>query len=157
MVGSSRVVVRVVDVYAYREGEAGREFLLLRRSPGRPYAGSWRMVGGKIEGVETAWEAALRELKEETGFAPRHFWAVPSANIFFDWREDRVNIAPVFAAEVDGEPRLDGEHADWSWMDVEDACDRVVYPEQRRLLRCIDTALADGIPDDWHIPGTRLG
>lgn len=44
----------------------GRDVLLVRRS-NRPDAGLWGFPGGKIEGGETIAEAALRELREETG------------------------------------------------------------------------------------------
>jgi len=71
-------VVRVVDVYPYRESAVNPEFLLLRRAPGTEYAGQWRMVGGKIESGEAAWETAHREVTEETGHAPDRLWTLPS-------------------------------------------------------------------------------
>ena len=42
------------------------EVLLIRRGK-PPYQGEWSIPGGKIEYGETTSEAALRELKEETG------------------------------------------------------------------------------------------
>jgi 8-oxo-dGTP pyrophosphatase MutT (NUDIX family) len=41
--------------------------LLLQRAPGSDHAGEWCCPGGGVEGDETAEEAALRELREETG------------------------------------------------------------------------------------------
>jgi len=71
-------LIRVVDVYPYRlVDESKPEFLLLRRSCGRIYAGEWRVIGGKIEAGESSWKAALRELSEETGLAPVRFWSIP--------------------------------------------------------------------------------
>jgi len=88
-------VVRVIDVYPYRLVEEGEpEFLLLRRAADVVYAGAWRMVGGKIDAGEAAWQAALRELREETGCAPARLWALPSVNTFYEWRHDRVNRRP---------------------------------------------------------------
>lgn len=42
------------------------EVLLIRRA-NPPYQGCWSIPGGKVEFGETLHEAALRELKEETG------------------------------------------------------------------------------------------
>ena len=48
----------------------GEDVLLIKRGK-PPYAGQWSLPGGKIEYGETAAEAALRELDEETGTTAR--------------------------------------------------------------------------------------
>ncbi|MEL6615151.1 MAG: NUDIX domain-containing protein [Bacteroidota bacterium] len=148
--------VRVVDVYPYRllpdgaspeasgDRASGAEFLVLRRSPGHAYAGAWRMVGGKIEPGETAWAAALRELREETALEVLQFWALPSVNVFYEWQRDTVSLTPAFAAEVRGEPVLDDEHIEALWLPPEAAAERLAWPEQRRLLRLAATLVASG-------------
>jgi dATP pyrophosphohydrolase len=139
-------VVRVVDAYPYRQTADAAEFLLLRRSPDVDYAGQWRMVGGTIEPGEAAWETALREMKEETGQTPERFWSVPSTNTFYEWKHDRVNLIPVFAAELSSPPVLDAEHDAFAWLDVETAADRLSWPEQQRLLRLVARLLREGVP-----------
>ncbi len=59
----------MVNCYVVRPAElAGtHELLQLRRAPGEPLAGAWSVCRGGIEDGETAWQAALRELAEETG------------------------------------------------------------------------------------------
>lgn len=146
-----RATVRVVDVYPYRR-QGDVEFLLLRRAAGVPYAGQWRMVGGKIEGGETAWQAALRELREETGRRPAHAWTVPSVNAFYEWQTDRLNLIPAFAAELHADPTLDAEHDAFAWLSAEDAAARLRWPEQRRLLRLIDALLRDALPPELTLP-----
>ncbi|MEC8914977.1 MAG: NUDIX domain-containing protein, partial [Candidatus Neomarinimicrobiota bacterium] len=64
------ILVRVIDAYVFRRTEEGLRFLLLKRAQNKKYEHFWQGVAGKIEKDETAWEAAVRELKEETGFAP---------------------------------------------------------------------------------------
>ena len=151
--------VRVVDVYPYRVDGAQCEWLLLRRAESRVYAGQWRMVGGKIRPGETAWRAALRELAEETGFAPgaglAAFWALPSVNTFYEWQRDTVSLTPAFAAQVAGDPQLDDEHDAFAWLSAEEAMSRLAWPEQRRLLRlAADLASSDAIPPELVIsPG----
>ncbi|MDX1418546.1 MAG: NUDIX domain-containing protein [Rubricoccaceae bacterium] len=142
---SPSATVRVVDVYPYRVAD-GRvpEFLLARRAAGIVYAGQWRMIGGKVDRGETAWEAALRELHEETARRPVRFWALPSVNHFYEWQRDTVALVPAFAAELDGEPVLDAEHDAFVWLPAEAAAARLAWPEQQRLLRLADALLRAG-------------
>ncbi|NBC18516.1 MAG: NUDIX domain-containing protein, partial [Bacteroidetes bacterium] len=121
--------VRVIDVYPYHLDDAGNaRFLLLRRAPDVAYAGAWRMVGGKIATGEAAWEAALREVQEETGRTPSRFWALPSVNAFYEWQHDRINLTPAFAAELDADPVLNHEHDAFAWLPAEDAAARLQWP-----------------------------
>ncbi|MFP4228790.1 MAG: NUDIX hydrolase [Salinivenus sp.] len=138
--------IRVIDVYPYRQDSVNPEFLLLRRAPGTPYEGQWRMVGGKIASGEAAWQAARRECREETGHNPESFWAVPSVNAFYEWQEDRINLVPAFAAALPGDPVLDDEHDAYAWWPAQEAVERLDWPEQRRLLRLVDRTLRDGVP-----------
>lgn len=147
-----------VDIYPYRpHADGGAEWLVLRRASGRSDAGRWRMVGGKIGPGEAAWQTALRELAEETGWRPgaglRALWALPSVNAFYEWREDRVVLAPAFAAHVAGDPALDDEHDGWAWLPADEAASRLAWPEQARLLR-LAARLADwgDRPEAWDVP-----
>jgi len=126
-------VLRVVDCHVVRPHAAlSLEFLLLRRAPTALYAGSWRMPAGKLEPGETAWEAAFREVAEETGLEVERLWSVPFVNRFYEWEHDRLNDIPVFVAQVGpGEPRLDGEHDAWAWVDLAEAKRRMLWPGQK--------------------------
>jgi dATP pyrophosphohydrolase len=67
---------------------------------------------------------------------------------------DLVNLIPAFAAEVSGEVgdvTLDDEHDRYTWLSLDDAADRLGWPEQERLLRLTDRLLRDGIPPDLVI------
>lgn len=149
--------LHVVDVYPYRRTPGGgTEWLVARRSVGHAYAGSWRMIGGKVDAGEAAWQTALRELDEETGWQPGRgllaLWTLPSVNAHYQWEADRVVLAPAFAAEVEGEPVLNDEHDRVAWLPAEAAAQRLAWPEQSRLLRIAATfALADR-PVAWDVP-----
>lgn len=144
----------LVDVYPYRWHRERLRFLLLKRAADKRYAGQWRMVGGKVEGCEAAWQSGLRELREETGLFPALFWSVPSVNTFYEARQDTVHHIPVFAAEVDSdEIALDDEHTDYAWISSHQITDYVAWPEQRRLLSLIHTILMDQkVLTAWKIP-----
>lgn len=144
--------LRVVDVYPFRRTADGARWLVLRRAPDRLYAGAWRMVGGRIEPGEAAWQAALREMREETGREPVALWTLPSVNVFYEWREDRLTLAPAFAAELDADPALNAEHDAFAWLDAEAAAARLAWPEQQRLLRLA----ADLVARDAFLPELRV-
>ena len=64
------ITCRVIDCHVFMMDGGTPKYLLMKRAPGVIYAGSWRMVGGKIEAGEKAYETAIRELSEETGLTP---------------------------------------------------------------------------------------
>lgn len=147
------IAAGVVDLYPYRQTPSGFEYLLLRRAPDRLYAGSWRMVGGKIASGEQAWQTAVRELWEETGLHPLELVVIPSLNRFYEWQSDTVRLIPAFAASVDGDPVLNAEHDAHAWLGPDAAAARLAWPEQRRLLVLLDEMLTQAwIPDALRIP-----
>lgn len=145
---------KLIDLYVYRWADAVPQYLLLKRANNQKYSGQWRMVAGKVEDGETYWEAALRELDEETGLKQTLFWTLPSVNQFYEHKSDQVLSIPAFAAEVDHDAdiQLDSEHEDYKWFDIETATERIYWPEQRRLLRLLDQILiSNQILDDWLV------
>lgn len=145
---------RLIDLYAYRLIDERVEFLLFKRAKGKIYEGQWRMIGGKVHSDETYWEGALRELKEETGLVPEKFWTIPSVNIFYEYKSDTIHQIPAFAAQLnsDTRPVLDDEHTEFKWFTLEEAADRVTWPEQKRLLALANTLITENkILEDWHV------
>jgi dATP pyrophosphohydrolase len=57
-----------VQVVIFAETPARRRYLLLRRVPDQ--GGFWQFVTGSLEAGETHIQAALREVREETGLTP---------------------------------------------------------------------------------------
>jgi dihydroneopterin triphosphate diphosphatase len=127
--------VRLFDCFVVRQRE-DPEFLLLRRAAGKIYEGSWRMVGGKLEAGEKAFEACLRELHEETGLVPLRLWAVPYVNRFYEWQRDQVHDIPVFLAECapNAQVVLDDEHDAATWVGQDEALKLLEWPCQREGL-----------------------
>ncbi len=141
------IVCRVIDCHVFYKKNSEPAYLLMKRSDGVLYAGSWRMVGGKIEAGEKAFEAGLRELKEETGLTPVRFWSVPYVNSFYEASKDRVNIIPVFAAEVDTRSvTLSAEHVEYRWVSYEEAGSLLPWPAQIEGLRIVHEFIAASKP-----------
>ena len=72
--------IRLIDCHVARpsrENSGEFEYLALKRSAGKIYSGQWRIVTGKVEQSEFAWQAARREVKEETQFDSFRFFVVP--------------------------------------------------------------------------------
>ncbi|MEX0593325.1 MAG: NUDIX domain-containing protein [Balneolaceae bacterium] len=146
---------RLIDLYIYRVRDPSFEYLMLKRADKKIYSGQWRMVGGKVRSDESYWQAALREMKEETGLQPQLFWSVPTLNHFYEPSSDQIHLIPAFAAEVHAEavPVLDDEHSRYEWHEATEASNRVFWPEQKRLILTIDQILStDQWLDSWNIP-----
>jgi dihydroneopterin triphosphate diphosphatase len=142
-------VIRVFDCHVARPTtDGGYEYLLLQRARHKIYAGSWRMVGGKLDSDETAWQACLRELHEETRLPVARLLTVPYINRFYEWRHDRVNDIPVFIAvtTAGSEAVLDDEHCAAEWLSLEDALQRLPWPGQQEGLRAADHLLMKNEP-----------
>lgn len=130
----------IVEVFVFRrEAQQPRlHFLQMRRAKGA-LAGTWQPVMGHIDAGETATQAALRELREETGYAPPTVlaaWQLEPVNTYFLASIDAVIHSPGFAVEVAGnaEPVLDDSHDATRWV-PRDAVDRhFFWPGQRRAI-----------------------
>ena len=84
----SKTVVKVrydmVQCHVVRRAYAGgHEFLQLRRAAGDFMGGTWQNIYGGIREGETAWQAAIRELHEETGLKPLEFYQLDTVNTFY--------------------------------------------------------------------------
>jgi len=147
---------RLVDLYAYRKDKKEVKILILKRSPDVIYAGQWRMIGGKVGSGEKAYEAASRELSEETGWKPQTFWAIPSVNQFYDIKSDTIRQIPAFAAEIATQAapiKLNHEHVEARWIRKEQISDYIWWPEQRRLMKLLISIVTQNkLLDEWIIP-----
>jgi dihydroneopterin triphosphate diphosphatase len=145
--GSRSPVIRVFDCHLARPAAGGgHEYLLLRRASHKIYAGSWRMVGGKLAEGETAWQACLREIAEETQLPVQRLLSVPYVNRFYEWQHDRINDIPVFVAvtRAAANPVLDDEHSEFAWLGLDVALERLPWPGQREGLRAAAALLEGG-------------
>ena len=90
---------------------------------------------GSIEPGEKPHEAAIRELREETGLTPERLYNV-TAHAFYLHLRGTVEVAVVFCAFVKGTPRITvgSEHARGVWVSRTEAMKRFVWPSARENL-----------------------
>ncbi|PYO67510.1 MAG: lipoyltransferase [Gemmatimonadetes bacterium] len=145
--------VAFVDVYVLRQAprpappaQPGVEVLVLRRGPAGRSPGSWETVHGTVEPGETPVAAALRELREETGYEPVRLYNASRVEAFYRHRVDQVALGPVFAAFVDpgAAPRVSAEHDRAEWLAPSAAAARLAWPRERRALDDILSILGGG-------------
>jgi dATP pyrophosphohydrolase len=141
-----------VEISVFRFRDVAAEYLLLKRSPDEPlYPNLWQLVSGTMRDGERAVDAALRELKEETGYSAERFWVIPFVGSFYDPQQDVVNLCPMFAAQVnvDTLPVLSPEHVRYEWITYENAIRRLVWPGQRQGLETVHRYLLSGEQAGW--------
>jgi dATP pyrophosphohydrolase len=122
-------------------------FLLLRRSPHRrTLGGVWQPVTGGVERGETAWQAAAREVREETGLEPMRWWALEHLSIYYEAESDACVVLPVFAAELTrgATPRLSDEHDAWDFLTASAARGRVLWDAQRQAIDAVVREILSG-------------
>lgn len=133
-----KIKVKQVDSYIYRITDNGPVYLMLKRSSGKYYEHLWQGVAGKIEKGETAVQAVVRELEEETGKKPVKIFAADHIASFYDARNDRILMVPIFGIEVEGsEVQLSEEHSEYKWVSFEEALALLTWKGQKEGLRTV--------------------
>ena len=132
------ITVRVVDAYVFRQISVGYKFLLLKRADTKMYENLWQGVAGKIENGESAWQAALRELVEETGLKAKRMFIADHVSKFYEEKGDRINLVPVFGIETETEDVvLSNEHSMFRWMGIDKAERTLVWNGQKKGIRTV--------------------
>lgn len=127
-------------------------YLLIRRCCAY-LNGTWQMVTGGIEAGEKAWQAALREIHEETGLVPQRFYSADAVETFYMVDRDKIAIVPVFVAFVDNTEEVQlspEEHDVYEWLPYEEAIEKLVWAEQRRILTQIHQNFVLKQPNPIH-------
>jgi 8-oxo-dGTP pyrophosphatase MutT (NUDIX family) len=140
-----QIVPGVVEVYVIRHNMGDWRALVLQRAADTIRPGSWETVYGKIDAGERPEQAAVRELREETGLELNALYNV-TVSSFFLHTSQTIQMAIVFAAFVEGvtEVTLSDEHQRFEWLSLDEACERFTWPRAAQALRDAHHLLARG-------------
>lgn len=145
----------MIAVHVVRPDETGQshEFLQLRRSAGDYMGGTWQIVRGTSNPGEKAWEAALRELREETGLTPRRFYRLGLMETFYMPVNETVWHVPNFVAVVGREDKvlLNEEHEAFRWTPRERIDAETMWASERLVLAELMREVLDGASKAEHL------
>ena len=145
---------RSVQVVIFVDSLSGRDYLLLKRVAG--LGGFWQSVTGSLEEGGTHAEAAVREVREETGISVDQDELIDLSlrNTFEIAPQWRTRYAPgvthneevCFALKVDKcEVRLDPlEHDEYAWADYEAAIEMLYWDSNKRAFEALNKRIGPG-------------
>ncbi len=140
----------LIECWVFRvpEGAVQPEFLLIRRAPGRIFAGLWQPVTGGLDAGERAPTTARREVAEETGLIDDDIEALydlDQVGSFYAEDAGAIVNSVIYACRVrpGARPAISAEHDGLEWVDAPTAIERSVWPPYRESIQRILRLVAD--------------
>lgn len=138
----------MIECFVVRPVGASHEFLQIRRGSGQYLQGLWHTVAGKIEPGETAVQAVLRELGEETGLQPHELYSLDRIGSFYMPAIDTLWHCVLFCAVVapDDPVHINDEHDAFRWISANEADRMFAWPSDRESVRQIVQEICNNGP-----------
>jgi len=96
------------------------KFLLLQRAEDETYPGLWEFPAGGLEFFENLEDAALRELKEESGLIAEHAKYLGYHERIDNKLKKHVVAHDFLVTDFKGKIKLSHEHQDFKWVTIEE-------------------------------------
>ena len=112
----------------------GDSVLLIRRGT-PPRQGEWSLPGGRIEPGERAMDAALRELREETGVEAEITGLIAVVDGLFPEAGRHYVLIDYAARWLSGEPVAGDDAAEARFVALDEVETLVNWAETRRIIR----------------------
>lgn len=152
----------MVCCFVVRPGEGAdtHELLQLRRAKDDYMGAAWSTVRGKAESGETAYAAALRELREEAGISATEFYQLDTVDVFYLHGDDTIWHCPGFCAVVgrDVKITLNPEHDAYRWIERSRIDQDFLWPGERAQLAELCREILDNGPAKSYlrIPESKI-
>jgi bis(5'-nucleosidyl)-tetraphosphatase len=127
-----RVEERSAGAVVFKEGDRGRQYLLLQN------AGRWDFPKGGVEEGESELETALREVREETGLDSLAFVPGFRRVVEYFYRREKKSVHKqvvyLLARAGDGEVMISHEHQGFGWFSYHEAIEQASYDNSKKIL-----------------------
>lgn len=139
------ISIGTVDVFLISPRTDAWRVLAMQRSRDTRCPMAWETVHGRIEAGEEPEDAAVREVREETGLEVERLYNV-TVQPFYLHKTHTVELAVVFAAFVapNAAVALSEEHSRSEWLKTDRALERFAWPRERAALRDVMHLLKEG-------------
>jgi len=117
----------------------GNQGVVLIKRGKPPRAGSWSLPGGAQKVGETVFEAAIREIKEETGLESKIHGLIDVVDSITKDTDGHVKyhytLVDVWATPInDANPKAGGDAADAGWISMNDIRTLGLWSETIRII-----------------------
>ena len=136
----------IVSAVLLSEADGQAKILLMKRVKGQ----FWSHIAGKIENNETASQAIVREICEETGIQVQQLYSADYLEQFYEASANVIELIPVFAVYCaeDQAVVLNDEHTEYGWFSLEQAVEKAEFGGQRLLYQYLWDNFVQRQPSD---------